>query len=608
MGAVAQAAHSVTTVQANSMLSSGVEQLAPPLASGTHWGLDRLDQRALGLTDTYDYKTPAASTDVAVTTHVYVIDSGINPSDADFSGRVVLGPNKVSTEAPSRPDSSDCPAANHGTPVAGLIGGDKFGVAKTAVLVSVRAFNCQKQSERDDVVSAFEWVRQNAIRPAVISFSLNRECFDGSGQPAPCPAGGLDDIIAAEQSAIAAGIPVVSGAGDQGIDPCSSPNWAAGAIVVGAVGPDDTRLPTSNFGQCVNIWAPGQSLMSDSVDPNGNKSFTGTAFAAAYVTGAVAPLLSDGQFAAVPAAQLAARVAAQLDANSTLGLIKGLPVDAPNNKLLFVPPTTEGSSIALAKNNTTGRLAAFGTDAHGLMYMNTEKVPGGVSWNGWDDSAFPNWLSVGADNLGDGRFELLGVKADTDEVWQRRQLSLANPPAFTGPSQIDGRLRSVAAAREKDSLLQLVGVNKEGQVWHAPQTNPDASINPSITPAFSAWQQFTGLDNAPLPAFTSVAAEADSNGIVNVFAVDTHGRIWRSQQASVNSAAWFTLVPFAAPPPGNQLSDEMLAGEVAVARDGTGRLDVIATSPQGVMHTLQTTPGLSLWTNPWKSAIFQGSA
>lgn len=75
--------------------------------------------------------------------------------------------------------------------------------------------------------------------------------------------------------------------------------------------------------------------------------------------------------------------------------------------------------------------------------------------------------------------------------------------------------------------------------------------------------------------------------------VNTHGRIWRSQQAVVNGATWFSLVPFAVSPPGGPVSREMLGSELTLARDGGGRLDVIVASSHGVLHRLQTTPGVA---------------
>ncbi|WP_328522723.1 S8 family serine peptidase [Kribbella sp. NBC_00359] len=578
-------------VQSSGALPPGVEQPMPDLPNDVHWGLDRLDQRSSALNRLYEHvASPGAGT------HVYVIDSGID-DDPDFTGRVILGPNEVSTETPSRPDSRDCETANHGTPVAGLIGGEKFGVAKAATLVSVRAFDCSNVAEAGDIAYAFQWIIQNAVKPAVIDFSLNRQCFDGSHQPAPCPADELQDIINAEGAAIAAGIPVVSGAGDQGINACNNPNWAPGTIVVGAIGRLYDALSTSNFGQCVNIWAPGLELGSTSAIPD-QTSYTGTAYAAGYVAGAVALLLGTGEFAAVPPSQLAARVAERLDANATLGSTIGSPRNVPG-KLLYIPPTTEGSSIALAKRST-GELQAFGTGMDGKLWTTTQTVPNGVTWSDWAPSANAGFLSACGDNLADKRVLMLALTMDANEIFQRRQTVIGSS-GFTSQAQINGSLQSCAAAREQDGLVQLVGVNKAGQVLHASQTG-----GPNGT-TFTAWQPFTGLGGTNLPAFTVVAAEADSDGIVNLFALDTHGRIWRSQQATPNSAAWFSLVPFETlPPTDQQSSSQLLASEIAVARDGSGRLDVIATTPGGVLHTLQTTPGVASWTVGW-AFVFNSS-
>ncbi|WP_328522773.1 S8 family serine peptidase [Kribbella sp. NBC_00359] len=565
--------------QSSSVLSAGVEDSTPPsMPPNVFWGLDRIDQRSLPTDGKYRRKERPG-----FGAHVYVIDSGINPNDPDLTARLLLGPNEVSTETPPRSDSSECPSANHGTPVAGLIGGDTMGVAKEAVLVSVRAFDCLREGQADDIVSAFQWVIQNAQKPAVVSFSL--KCTNQS-----CPADDLQDIIDAEGRTIAAGIPVVTGAGDQGIDACTTPVWAPGTIVVGALASDDEVLAQSNSGTCVNIWAPGDRLISGTIDPNGNRSFTGTAYAAALVTGEVADLLTDVKYASVPAAQIAAHVAAELDSNATLGSTLG-PVGSAPSKLLFVPPAREGSSIAVAKSST-GTLQALGTDVSGDMFINAQSVPNGTGWNGWTQFHDAEWLSTAAGALADGRMHLLGLTANTHELWQRRQLTLGSP-GLTGFSQIPGHFLSVAVAREADGLEQLIGVDEDGVVQHAGQTAQNATT-------YTPWLPFTGLDGAHLPAFASVAAKADSNGIVHVFAVDTHGRIWMSRQAVANSG-WFSLVPFAVEKPHDQMANELLATEIAVTRDSTGRLDVIAASPHGLLHNLQTSPGISTWTGGWRS-------
>ncbi|WP_328522743.1 S8 family serine peptidase [Kribbella sp. NBC_00359] len=526
---------------------------------------------------------------------VYVIDSGIRESanDPEFAGRVLLGANTVSGETPSHPDSSDCSTANHGTPVAGLIGGANFGVAKNADLISVRAFDCFNRGDGTDIAAAIQWAIDHAtashsIGHAVISFSLNRLCADGSGEPTTCPPEELAQILAKEQAAMAAGIPVVTGAGDQGFDPCSSPNFAPGAIAVGAT--DILGLPTqnSNFGACVSVWAPGENIGSASVDPS-KTTFTGTSFAAGYVAGAVAVMLGSGQFEGVPAAQLTAKVAAQIKANATL------TSNPKASRLLYVPPTLEGSSIAVAKSSPLGKLVAIGVGPDSKMFENNQLNSNSTDWSGWSaPSKHAGWHSVGADAYTDGRTQQLGLSLGTGEVFQRRQLT-ANSPGLSGWTQLSGHLQSIAAAREQDGLMQLVGVDKDGGAWHATQTSPGANT-------FTAWQLFTVPNGTELPAFNSIAAEADNQGIVNVFAVDTHGRIWTSRQATVNSAAWFPFVPFATTATGA----ELLVSEVAVAREGSGRLNVYGITSARVSVTSQATPGSASW-SPWAQAVFSAT-
>ncbi|WP_328522784.1 hypothetical protein [Kribbella sp. NBC_00359] len=511
--------------------------------------------------------------------NVYVIDTGITNS-SEFTGRVTLGVNTVPSESPAHPDASDCLTANHGTPIAGLIGGDTYGVAKNSNLISVRAFDCNRHADQSDITSAFQWVIDHAVRPAVISFSLNRQCFNDDGVPEACPRDDVLQVIAKEQQAMAAGIPIVAGAGDQGIDGCSSADFAPGVIAVGSVSRDGDPRPQSNFGSCVTVWAPGEFVMSASLDP-ASTQFSGTAFAAGYVAGAVAVMLGTSQLAGVPPAQLAARVTDQLIANATL------TQDAKANRLLYIPPTFEGSSIALAKTST-GQLRVFGTDSNGTVSTNIQDAKNSRTWSGWTHSTSSSsdtaLLSLGADANFDGRTEVLAASTVSNDVWQRQQLH----NGLTGWSQLSGQVQSIAAAREQDGLMQLVGVNRQGQAWHATQTALGA-------PTFTTWQQFSA-NGTPAPAFTSIAEEADNQGIVNVFAVDTHGQIWTARQASVNSAAWFSFVPFPT------LLGQQFASEVAVARGGSGKLVVYAITGSTVLWSKQTAPGSTSWGN-WAGLV-----
>jgi subtilisin family serine protease len=556
---------------------------------GTHaWGLDRLDQRKQPLNGTYHFKGSASSAGAGV--HVYILDSGINAGNTDFGGRVTLGPNYVTSETPAHSDSSDCDG--HGTAVAGVAAGNAYGVAKGAQLVAVRVGACDGSIESDvPIVNAINYVITQGIRPAVINLSLGKHCVDGSGQRVPCPEGTAQSIVAAEQSAIQQGIPVVTSAGEAeagepALDACGEPVGSAGGTInVGALNSNDSYASYSDFGGCVDIWAPGTDIQSDSWEsPTATRTETGTSFAAPYVTGAVAVLLGTGQFAGVPANQLVAQVAAQIDANATLGQITGLPDGLSANKILYVPPTFEGSSVALAKTQAapgqpTGALRAFGTNAAGNMFTTTQIVPNSVTWNAWTQSVNTNWLSVAADANADGRVQSMALTG-SDQVWQRQQKAVGSS-SFLGLSQISGALRSIAIARNQNGLMVGLGVNRAGIAFFNAQTAAGAET------WGGTWTPFTG---STLPIFTSIAAETDSDNIVEAFAVDTHGRVWRAAQAGPNATTWS---PF------TQLTDPagLLVSEVAVARESTGALDLIATDASSTVYQRSQSAPSASWTN-----------
>jgi subtilisin family serine protease len=544
------------------------------------WGIDRLDQRQQPLNGAYHYQDSAGAG-----VHVYVIDTGIHKDNTDFGGRASYGPNFVTTEAPAHANSDDC--EGHGTGVAGLIGGAKYGVAKAAQLVAVRVFDCHGNlPDEAPLLNAINWVLANAVRPAVINMSLGARCVDeDTHEETPCPVGAVQDIITAEQAAINAGIPVITAAGNalpgkSAINACTDPVSAAGGTInVGAVNADDSYWTSSDFGGCVDIWAPGTNLQTDSFESNSAAhTDSGTSFAAPLVSGAVAMLLGTGQFASVPPNQLAAQVAAQIDANATLGQITGLPDELSPNKILYAPPTAEGSSVALAKTST-GALMAFGTNSAGNMFFTTQTAPNALSWNKWLQSGSSGWLSVALDANADQRVQMIAL-TNSDQVWQRQQTA-KGANGFNSLSQLTGLLRSSAIARNQNGQLEVLGVNRQGAAFYSTQTSAGAST-------FSAFAPFTG---AVLPLFTSIAAETDANNLIEVFAVDTHGNVWQTKQTSVNANTWSAFAPMAATTPAR------LVSEVAVARDGNNKLDLIATDASGAVYQRsQTAAGSATWT------------
>jgi subtilisin family serine protease len=235
-------------------------------------GLDRMGQRALPLDSTYTYQLTGRGV------HVYVIDSGIYPS-SQF--KTAMG-SRLSSDGFDETGENTPDCLGHGTHVAGIIGGKKYGVAKEVTLHSVRVFGCSESVQTDAVIAAVDWVTVHALRPAIVNMSLSGARYDE-----------LDQRVA---QSIASGLIYVVAAGnlnDNDVNPnaCeASPGLLDEAITVGSAHPgQDAVAKHSKFGKCVDFFAPGVDILSARADdkPYGTEE-SGTSMAAAHVTGVAA--------------------------------------------------------------------------------------------------------------------------------------------------------------------------------------------------------------------------------------------------------------------------------------------------------------------------------
>jgi hypothetical protein len=275
-------------------------QAVQAIGTGDSWGLDRIDQVSLPLNGTYTYQATAGLV------HAYIIDTSISLTEPDLGGRATLGVDEVGGPACSNG------ATSHGTQVAGIIGGARFGVAKAVQMVSVRVLDCSETGTVSNVVSGIDWVTANAVKPAVANLSL-------AGATSPT----LDSAV--EQS-VGAGITYAVAAGNSTADACNdSPADATGVMTVGATGVTDALASFSNFGSCVDIDAPGVGVTTDG-SPSGGS--TGTSFSTAFVTG-VAALDLGASPCATPA-----QVASDITTHASPGLTPD-PGGGPPKPLLF---------------------------------------------------------------------------------------------------------------------------------------------------------------------------------------------------------------------------------------------------------------------------------
>jgi subtilisin family serine protease len=277
------------------------------------WGLDRIDQRSRPLDRSYTDGNEGRGV------HAYVFDTGISPH-TEFAGRLGKGYDFAGVGL----QTADC--NGHGTHVAGTLGGASYGVADQVVLHPVRVADCAGNSNSSTLLDGIDWVLSNRVKPAVANISMG---VDGGTSSA-------DDTAVA--NLIKAGVTVAVAAGNDNVDACTrSPARLPAAITVGATNTYDVRWRSSNYGTCLDLFAPGQDITSVSIGTSVNFARSGTSMASPHAAGVAALYLSAYPWATP------GEVRSAIVSGATKNLVTQPGAGSPNtllyNNVAEMPPT-----------------------------------------------------------------------------------------------------------------------------------------------------------------------------------------------------------------------------------------------------------------------------
>jgi subtilisin family serine protease len=428
-----------------------------PTPDANMWGLDRIDETTLPLDGQYEYATNGSGVTA------YVVDTGILPGHTQFTGRVLSAFFDAFGGT-----GADC--NGHGTHVAGTIAGSSLGVAPAASLVAVRVLDCNGSGSVSGVIAGIDWaINHHTTAPAVMNLSLGTTKSDS--------------LNSAIDRAYADGITVVVAAGNSNVDACTvSPGSnKVSALTVGATTNTDARASYSNFGACLDLFAPGSGIKSAwHTGTSATNVLSGTSMASPHVAGIAARYLS-----AVPAASPATVMSAVISA--TTNNVVTSPGTLSPNKLAYASPSAvpTGSGTSTTVPGSTTLPPGSGTEA-------APSVPGLTSTPVALAGALSAWLEWTAASTGGSPITghvvrvyrsgqlLTQVVVDADSYHTITKLRAGSSHSFTVAAMNGVGVGPFSARSNTIIPLKNTGTYTKSQSATADNVVPDAPTKLSV--------------------------------------------------------------------------------------------------------------------------------
>lgn len=481
------------------------------------WGLDRIDQEQTATDNKYNYPDSAGQG-----VRVYIVDTGVQLDNPEFTGRTLPGFDATG----SGNTTTDC--HGHATHVAGTVAGTKYGVAKKATIVSVKVLSCAGTGSTIGVVSGLDWIAANHPKgtPGVVNMSIG--------------GGANSSLNAAVERLNALGILNVVAAGNDNNDSCLySPASAASAITVGSSDSRDARSSFSNYGNCVDVFAPGSYITSARAsDPNGSAQMSGTSMATPHVAGLAALYLGQNPAATTSQVTAAIRAGGILNAINNAqsptgnilinnGFTRGLPNPSPNpNPVLNAPDAPTGLTLVSATaTSATVRWEAPRYDGGSPVtgYRVLFKINGTLYWSsigvGGSTELTISPLTAGSVyQIKVGAYNAVGSGLYSPEIKASTQVGIPSAPealsAIAGPTMVqlnwNPPTNNAGGAISNYVVQQLQGTSFVTVATPAANTALISGLSTGVNYSFRVFSQnASGMSASP----ASVSAQTNTTNI-----------------------------------------------------------------------------------------------